>query len=177
MSVSVVDHLRTSMSTVIIQKVEYHNFPSESEVFITHYDGEECLGKFPAGKKHTLNNLRKLTTEIKSVAADDFGNVAETTFIVDQNIPAISYERVTRTPSSIFVKGLQLAYFPDKEHVNIAFSCEGMPHVTLPVSDTTYELAGFDQSWEGGTITARASDISNGFTAECRICVEGQGNI
>ena len=162
---------------MLIQQIEYNNFPSESEVYVTYYDGEECLGKFPAGTKHTLKNLKKSTKVLKSIATDDFGNVAETTFTVDQNIPTISYERVTRTPTSVVVKGLQLAHFPNKEHANITFSCNGRSDVTVQVSDTRYELAGFDQSWEGGTITATASDVSNEFTAECQICVKGQGNI
>ena len=162
---------------MIIQQIEYNNFPSESEVDVTYYDGEECLGKFSAGTKHTLKNLKKSTNVLKSIATDDFGNVAETTFTVDQSIPNISYERVTRTPISVVVKGLQLAHFPNKEHVSITFSCNGRPDVTVPVSGTRYELGGFEQSWEGGAITATASDVSNEFRAECQICVKGQGNI
>ena len=169
-----IDHVRTSADTVIVHQVEYKNFPEDSQVRITYYDGEENIGEFSAAKKHKLKNLTKSTKDIKAIACDDYGNAAETTFTIDQSIPTISYEGVSRTATSVVIKGVHLENFPTEEDVIIVYSCDNQIYKTTSFGDE-HELAGFDQDWQGGMITARASDVSSEVKAECQIHVEKPG--
>ena len=173
-SLAPIDHVRTSEQTAMVHRVEYKNFPAKSQVRITYYDGEENVGEFPGGKKHRLKNLTKSTKAIKAIASDDYGNIAETTFIIDQNIPAISYEEVSRTATSVIIKGVHLKNFPNDEDVIIVYSCDNQIYKTTSFG-YEHELAGLDQDWQGGIITAKASDVNSEVTAECQIHIEKPG--
>ena len=153
--------------------MECANFPADSQVQISYYDDKESLGKFPAGEDHKLTNLKKTTGEIRVQAADDFGNIAEATFPVDQNIPSISYENIFRTTKSIFVKGVKLENFPDNAGATVTYSAEGHDSHQVSSSETEHEIPGFRPSWEGN-IVAKASDGTQEYTAECKLNIEGK---
>ncbi|XP_072045883.1 lipoxygenase homology domain-containing protein 1-like [Amphiura filiformis] len=170
----IAEHSRTSISTATIRQVTCSYFPAAAPVQITYYDGEESLGEFPAEEDHRLSGLKMTSQDIKVKAADDLGNIAETSFTVDQNIPMIAYERVSRTPKSLVVKGVKLENFPNKDFAVITYSCEGHGDQKAKGSIGEHELAGYSQSWEGGVVRGTAS-YGNEYTAECQISIEGPG--
>ncbi len=175
-------HIRTSERTVIIKEVKCKNFAHSDQIQITYHDGDKYLGTFPIGKQHKLRNVEKCTEEIKVRATDDSGNVAETTFKIDQNIPVMSYRSVCRTPTSVVVKGICLENFPNKEDVMITYVCDGHDEIALDWkqgiikgSSIEQELTGYNHTWNGGTIVATAIDLNNEYKAACQICVDGTG--
>ena len=163
------------MTSAKIPVVHCSNFPAASQVQVTYYDGDKPLGEFLAEQEHKLTNLERTTQDIKVRATDDLGNIAETTFTIDQNIPMVSYERVSRTPTSVVVKGIKLENFPNKDGVTVTYSCDGHQDHQVKGSSVEHELSGYSQSWEGGIITVVASDAKKEFTAECQISIEGPG--
>ncbi len=178
----VAKHIRTSVTTATVQQLEYKNFPTDSKVNITYYDGEESIGTFPAEEEHHLTNLKSSTNEVRVQVVDDLGNIAEGTFDIDQNIPTISYERMSRTPKSLVVKNVKLLNFPTDEEVSLVYSCAGHDEVTYTWKEDAstsldYTLPGYDQSWEGGTLSVKASCCKGVYRADCHIDVEGQGKI
>ncbi len=168
------NHSRTSVRTATIRQLACNNFPAAAPVQITYHDGEDALGEFPADEDHRLAGLKQTSKEIKIRATDDLGNIAEATFTVDQKIPAIEYERVSRTPTSLIVKDVKLVNFPNKDFVAITYSCEGHGDQKAKGSIGEHELTGYVQSWEGGVVMGKAS-YGNEFTAECQIKIEGPG--
>ncbi len=186
----IIDHTRTSISTATVRQVDYNNFPPDSQrnIQVAYYDGEECLGKFFTKRRHKLTKLKKSTNTIRVHVTDDFGNIAKTTFDVSRTIPAISYERVSRTPISIVIEGVKVKNFPNKEDITITYTSDGrkpISHIwkqerqprgqdyTLVV---VHELSGYCQNWGGGIIVATVSDGKKEYTAQCYIHVEGPGN-
>ena len=160
---------------------------------ITYYDGEDFQrsfgGKFPIGAKHDddehkLTNLTESTRLIVAHAADDRGNFAVTTFSFDHTIPVLSYTHISRTPSSILIKGLRVKFPDDDEEVNVIFSCDGHDDVSYTWrqedddgaidGSSEYEIPGYGQSWEG-PIMATALGVRKGYMAQCEICVDGLG--
>ena len=140
---------------------------------IHYYDQEEYLGTFLAESEHTLQDLKRSTEEIKAVATDDFGNIAETSFQLDQNIPSISYEKIHRTAKSIIVKGVKLENFPDNADAAVIYSSDGPHDLQVSSAISEHEIPGFYPDWEG-TVVAKAIDVTNAYTAECIIPVKGK---
>ncbi|XP_072046578.1 uncharacterized protein [Amphiura filiformis] len=180
---TITNHTRTSASTATVRQVECKNFPADSQVHVTYYDGEECLGKFPVGMKHKLTNLKASSRDIQAQATDDLGNMAEATFIINQNIPTVSYERISRTPKSICIKGVKLINFPSENDVTLTYSCDGHEEISLTLNQSLqdndlvseHELPGYDESFKEGKITASAIDASNEYRAQCQISIQEQG--
>ena len=164
---------RTSVSTATVRQVEFKNFPDDSQVEFSYFDGDKSLGKFPAGQDHKLTKLQKSSQEIKIRAADQFGNIAETTFTVDQNIPSVTYENIFRTTKAIFIKGVKVENFPDNASATVTYSSEGHEEHSCPSSAEEHEIPGYRPSWEG-VLVATATDATKEYTAECKLNVEGQ---
>ncbi len=111
------------------------------------------------------------TKEVTVQATDGLGNIADTKFVIDQIIPSISYQSVSRTDKSIWVKGLRVENFPDREGVRVTYSWDGRNQILNLSSD--HEIPDVDESWIG-TIVASATDADREFFAECHIPVNGK---
>ncbi|XP_072015822.1 lipoxygenase homology domain-containing protein 1-like [Amphiura filiformis] len=170
------NHTRTSMFTATVQMVECTDFQSRT-VHVSYYDGNRSLGTFTLAGEHKLVNLQETTNEIKACATDEFGNTAETTFDIDHNIPSLSYDGVSRKPTSTNVIGVKLNNFPDKESAVVSY-CWHPEHQVLNSSTEHIILPEFSHNGGGGRIVATATDCGNEYKAECQIkigpspCVE-----
>ncbi|XP_072046146.1 uncharacterized protein [Amphiura filiformis] len=181
---TITNNTRTSVGTATVRQVECKNFPAGSQVYVTYYDGEECLGKFPIGCEHKLTNLKASSKELKAQATDDDGNLAEAIFIINQNIPSITYKRISRSPKSIFIKGVKLVNFPSKDDVTLTYSCDGHEVISHTwdqgqqdkdvASGIEYEIPGYDECFNKGKIKATAVDASNEYRAQCQISIQEQ---
>ena len=147
------------------------NFPADSQPQITYYDGDKSIGTFPAdGADHKLTNLKKSTQEIKVRAKDDIGNVAETVFTLDQNVPSMSYENIFRTTKAIFIKGVKLEHFPEGATATVTYSSEGHDDHQC-ASGEEHEVPGYKPSWEG-VLVAMVTDETKEYSAECKLNIE-----
>ena len=155
--------------------VECTNFRTNTPVQITYYDGNEELGQFPADGEHRLKKLKRTTKDIKARAVDEVGNVAETTFTVDQKIPTVAYGSIARTPTSIIVKDVHLENFPTKDDAIITYSSEGQPEHNASSSSTEHEVPDRGQSFQG-KLMATATDANKEYLGECEILIHGPGN-
>ena len=127
-----------------------------------------------------MNNLNKDTTEIKLQATDDIGNVAESSFQIGVDTPTLSYERVSRTPTSILIKGVRVDNFSSADTLTLTFECDGHDIISHTWKNESTqdlsvdkELPGYGCTWTGGTIIAKVSDGT--CSAECEILIEGAG--
>ena len=170
------NHSRTSASTATVRMVECTNFRSNTPIHITYYDGDQALGKFPADGEHKLQKLRRATKEVKARAEDEVGNVAETSFEVDQKIPTVSYTNVARTPTSIIVRGVALEHFPSTENAAIAYSSEGCEEHRTSNESSEHVVEGYGQSFQG-KIQAKAMDANQEYIGECEIHIQGPGKV
>ncbi len=179
----IIHSTRTSVNTATVRQVECKNFPAKNQVEIAYYDGEECLGKFATDQDHTLTNLTELTKTITARSTDAFGNLAEATFDVSQDVPFISYDRICRTPTSVVIKGVRLENFPNATDVTFTYTCDD--HETINCGwdqedeskPVEHHLPEYSQDWEGGTISMTATDGKYGYFAESQIDVIGAGNV
>ena len=176
----ITNHTRTSVSTATVRQVECKHFPDGNQLFITYYDGEKCLGKFHIGEDHKLTNLKESSKEIKVEAVDEYGNIAEGNFNVSQDIPMISYEYMSRTPTSVVVRGIQLANFPSEDGVLITYSCDGHDRVSYNwkkehSAEVDHELPGYHTFCNEGHILVTATNVGTEYKAECQIVINGPG--
>ena len=155
---------------------------------MTYYDGKQCLGKFPTDvDEHVLTNLDASSKEVKVHAIDKLGNTAEMTFVIDQKLPTVSYERVCRTPTSMIIKGVKLTHFPGKEDVFVTYSCDGhddisytwksghdSPDVSCSID---HELFGYDESVHDQNIVITATNATKEYRAQCEISIVNPGTI
>ena len=179
---------RTSLSTATVREVKCKNFSADSQLSISYYDGQECLGQYSIAGAHKLTNLSSSTKEVTVRIDDTLGNVAESTFLVNQNIPSLSYVMVSRTPKSIFIKGVKLTNFPSDKEVTIMYSCEGQEDVSHmwkqgqsndeeTSAGMEHELFGYDDSYTEGTIIVTAEDATKEYRAQCQIRIHGKGRM
>ncbi len=150
-------------------------------MYFIYYDRDECLGKFSASDEYHLTKLKASSKEIRVLAGDELGNIGETTFIIDQNIPSIYYGHVTRTPKSIFIKDVKLTNFPDDTDITICYSCAGQAilHTWKHAEEDDESSLAMEHGLPAffkGNVTATAIDASKEYRAQCQISIEGDGN-
>ncbi len=152
---------------------------------VAYYDGDTCVGKFPKGTdEHRLTDLNKSSKEIRVEASDDIGNIAATTFTINQDIPKITYGHVSRTPKSVFIKDVKVMNFPNDNDVIVSYLCDGLETVVCTWNNfgggdqdstvTEHELPGYDEKFEG-RIIATATDVKKNYRAQCEINIMGKG--
>ncbi|XP_072044848.1 uncharacterized protein [Amphiura filiformis] len=125
---------RTSVSTAIVRmpKCDGQFHKKSSQILVSCEDETKHLGTFivkNVEEDHELTNLTRTTSQIKVQATDEFGNMAETTLDQKKNpIPTISCKKISRTPTSIIVAGVEMENIPNQENAIVSMSMHTKIH-------------------------------------------------